>query len=66
VLASFLREVAPGAAEARAALARRRALDGTRLGFYLDEIRPGARELGLSAADLGLEDVLAPLAGGAA
>jgi len=66
VLASFLREVAPGAAEARAALARRRALDGTRLGFYLDEIRPGARELGLSAAALGLEDVLAPLAGGAA
>jgi glycosyltransferase involved in cell wall biosynthesis len=65
-LAAFLREVAAGAPAARAARARRDALEGTRLGFYLDEIRPGARELGLAAAGLGLEDVLAPLAGGVA
>jgi glycosyltransferase involved in cell wall biosynthesis len=65
-LAEFLREVAPQAAAGRAARARREALEGTRLGFYLDEVRPGARELGLAASGLGLEDVLGPLAGGAA
>lgn len=64
-LAAFLHQVAPGAESARDALTRREALDGTRLGFYLDEVRPGARELGLAVAGLGLEDVLAPLAGGA-
>ncbi|MET0552008.1 MAG: glycosyltransferase [Vicinamibacteria bacterium] len=64
-LAAFLRTVAPLAEDARAAQARREALEGTRLGFYLDEVRPGARELGLAASGLGLEDVLAPLAGGA-
>jgi glycosyltransferase involved in cell wall biosynthesis len=65
-LAAFLREVAPQAGAARETRARREALEGTRLGFYLDEIRPGARELGLTVSGLGLEDVLAPLAGGAA
>lgn len=65
-LAAFLREVAAGADADRAGLARREAAEGTRLGFYLDEIRPGARELGLSAAALGLEDLLADIAGGAA
>jgi glycosyltransferase involved in cell wall biosynthesis len=65
-LADFLREVAPGAAVARAERARQAAQEGTRLGFYLDEVRPGARELGLAVSALGLEDVLAPLAGGTA
>lgn len=62
-LAGFLREVAVKAPAAREERLRRGALEGTRLGFYLDEIRPGARELGLSAAALGLEGLLAPLAG---
>ena len=65
-LADFLQEVAADAPAARVARVRRDALEGTRLGFYLDEIRPGARELGLAASGLGLEAVLAPLAGGVA
>jgi glycosyltransferase involved in cell wall biosynthesis len=64
-LAAFLCALAPGAPAERAERARWGDLEGTRLGFYLDELRPGARELGLSAAALGLEGVLAPLAGGA-
>lgn len=63
-LAGFLREVAEGAGAARQTLLAEREADSGRLGFYLDEVRPGARELGLSSAGLGIEALLRELAGG--
>jgi glycosyltransferase involved in cell wall biosynthesis len=64
-LAAFLADVAAQAPQARSALLAERAADSGRLGFFLDEVRPGARELGLSASGLGIEALLGELAGGA-
>jgi hypothetical protein len=62
-LVAFLRQVAEGADAARRTLLAEREADSGRLGFYLDEVRPGARELGLSSAGLGIEALLRELAG---
>jgi len=64
-LAAFLADVAAHADESRSALVAERAADTGRLGFFLDEVRPGARELGLSTGGLGIEALLRELAGGA-
>jgi hypothetical protein len=63
-LAAFLSDLTAQAPRARAELLAERAADAGRLGFFLDEVRPGARELGLSAAGLGIESLLRELAGG--
>jgi glycosyltransferase involved in cell wall biosynthesis len=62
-LAAFLADMAAQAPRARRALLAERAADAGRLGFFLDEVRPGARELGLSAGGLGIEALLRELAG---
>ena len=63
-LAAFLHDVAARAPELRRERESARETDRGRLGFFLDEVRPGARELGLAAGGLALESVLAELAGG--
>jgi glycosyltransferase involved in cell wall biosynthesis len=62
-LSGFLHEIAERAPGARSALGAERAAATGRLGFFLDEVRPGARELGLAAAGLGIEGLLRELAG---
>ncbi len=64
-LAAFLREVGARAGELRRERMAARETATGRLGFFLDEVRPGARDLGLSAGALGLEGVLSELLGGA-
>jgi glycosyltransferase involved in cell wall biosynthesis len=61
-LAGFLRAVEAGKAKALAALEADRAEEGGRLGYLMEEVRGGARDLGLADLRLGLEDLLAPLA----
>ncbi|HUG53097.1 MAG TPA: glycosyltransferase family 4 protein [Vicinamibacteria bacterium] len=63
-LAGFLRAVEKGKAQALEALRADRAEEGGLLGYFMEEVRWGARDLGLADVRLGLEGLLAPLAGG--
>ena len=63
-LAGFLRAVEAGQAQALAALQADRTDEGGLLGYYMEEIRWGARDLGLVDVRLGLEGLLEPLARG--
>ena len=54
-----------GQGPARAALQADRTDEGGLLGYYMEEIRWGARDLGLVDVRLGLEGLLEPLARGA-
>jgi glycosyltransferase involved in cell wall biosynthesis len=62
-LVAFLREVAARAEPLRRAVAEARAGGVGLLGFLAEEVRWGARDLGLHGLDLGLRSLLAPLAG---
>ncbi len=62
-LSRFLEEVAARKAEIMASLAADRAEEGTLLGYLLEEVRWGARDLGLPGVPLGLEPVLRGLLG---
>jgi glycosyltransferase involved in cell wall biosynthesis len=61
-LAAFLSEVEAGKDQALAALRADRADEGGRLGYLMEEVRWGARDLGLADVRLGLEALLRPLA----
>ncbi|HSB62022.1 MAG TPA: hypothetical protein VLI67_09900 [Vicinamibacteria bacterium] len=63
-LLAFLGAVGAGRDEARRRIAADRAEEGTLLGYALEEVRRGARDLGLAGAHLGLEPLLAGLLGG--
>jgi hypothetical protein len=63
MLAGFLHDIASLATGRRRELSAAREAGGGRLGFFLDEVRPGARELGLAAGGLGIEALLRELAG---
>jgi glycosyltransferase involved in cell wall biosynthesis len=65
MLAGFLRAVDAGQEKALAALQADRTDEGGLLGYYMEEIRWGARDLGLVDFRLGLEGLLEPLARGA-
>ena len=65
LLAAFLREVEAGKARTLAALRADRADEGGLLGYFMEEVRGGARDLGLADLRLGLEGLLGPLARGA-
>ncbi len=62
-LVTFLETVAATREEALRALAEDRAPGGL-LGYFVEEVRGGARDLGIADLRLGLEGLLAPLAGG--
>ena len=62
-LAGFLRGVEAGQEAALAALEADRAVEGGLLGYFIEEVRWGARDLGLAELRLGLEGLLEPLAG---
>jgi glycosyltransferase involved in cell wall biosynthesis len=62
-LAGFLLAVEAGQEAARATLEADRAQEGGLLGYFIEEVRWGARDLGLAEVRLGLEGLLAPLAG---
>ena len=64
MLAGFLRAVDAGQRQALAALQADRTDEGGLLGYYMEEIRWGARDLGLVDVRLGLEGLLEPLARG--
>jgi glycosyltransferase involved in cell wall biosynthesis len=61
-LAGFLEEVAARRESLRAEILADRAAEGGLLGFLMEEVRRGARDLGLSRVPLGLEDLLGELA----
>ena len=63
MLADFLNDIASRAEGLRREVLGTREASGGRLGFFLDEVRPGARELGLAAGGLGLDALLRELAG---
>lgn len=63
-LAAFLEDVLAGKGAALHALAADRATDGGLLGYLMEEVRWGARDLGLGGVRLGLDALLAELAGG--
>ena len=63
-LAAFLGAVVARAPEIRAALAADRAEEGTLLGYLMEEVRWGARDLGLPGAPLDLSPLLEGLLGG--
>jgi glycosyltransferase involved in cell wall biosynthesis len=63
-LAEFLRAVEAGKTEALRALEADRAQAGGLLGYFMEEVGWGARDLGLVSLRLGLEGLLAPLARG--
>jgi hypothetical protein len=65
MLAGFLHAVDAGQEQALAALQADRTDEGGLLGYYMEEIRWGARDLGLVDVRLGLEGLLEPLARGA-
>jgi glycosyltransferase involved in cell wall biosynthesis len=65
ILAGFLRAVDAGQEKALTALQADRTDEGGLLGYYMEEIRWGARDLGLVDVRLGLEGLLEPLARGA-
>lgn len=62
-LAAFLRQVHARREALTRALAAERAPEGTLLGYLMEEVRWGARELGLPGVQLGLGPVLGRLAG---
>jgi len=62
-LIGFLSSVAEGREEALRVIAADRADEGTLLGYALEEVRWGARDLGLVGLRLGLEPLLADLLG---
>jgi glycosyltransferase involved in cell wall biosynthesis len=62
-LATFLEEVASRKEPLRAEILADRAEGSSLLGFLIEEVRGGARDLGLSRVPLGLRDLLAELAG---
>jgi glycosyltransferase involved in cell wall biosynthesis len=64
-LAGFLHAVEAGQAHALAALQADRTDEGGLLGYFMEEVRWGARDLGLVDVRLGLEGLLEPLARGA-
>lgn len=64
LLAGFLQEVRAGKEVALPLLAAERPAEGSLLGYLVEEVRWGARDLGLSGVHLGLEPLLAELAGG--
>jgi hypothetical protein len=63
-LASFLQDVASRKAALVAALAPRRAPEGSLLAYLLDEVRRAALDLGLSGFAIGHEDLLEGLVAG--
>ena len=63
-LVAFLREVLARKPTLLAALAEDRADPHTLLGYLKEEVRWGARDLGLAGVHLGLDELLAELAGG--
>lgn len=64
-LLALAREVARTGAESLRAFAADRAEEGTLLAWALEEVRGGARDLGLVGLPLGLEPLVGPLLGGA-
>jgi glycosyltransferase involved in cell wall biosynthesis len=64
-LAGFLRAVEAGKSQALAALQADRTDEGGLLGYFMEEVRSGARDLGLAEVRLGLEGLFEPLARGA-
>ena len=62
-LAAFLEEVAARKEPLRAGILADRAAEGGLLGFLMEEVLWGARDLGLSRVPLGLEELLGELAG---
>ena len=64
-LAGFLRAVEGGKSQALAALKADRTDAGGLLGYFMEEVRGGARDLGLAEVRLGLEGLFEPLARGA-
>jgi glycosyltransferase involved in cell wall biosynthesis len=64
-LCAFLDEVLSRARPLREAVEEARRAGEGLLGFFSEEVRAGARDLGLHGVDLGLRPLLAPLAGGA-
>ena len=64
-LAGFLGSVEGGKERAVASLQADRATEGGLMGYLMEEVRWGARDLGLVDVRLGLEGLLAPLARGA-
>jgi glycosyltransferase involved in cell wall biosynthesis len=63
-LAAFLLEVAERREPLRAEVLADRAGRGGLLGFLMEEVRWGARDLGLSRVPVGLEELLGSIAGG--
>jgi glycosyltransferase involved in cell wall biosynthesis len=64
-LAGFLSAVEAGKSQALAALQADRTDESGLLGYLMEEVRWGARDLGLADVRLGLEGLLEPLARGA-
>jgi len=60
-LHAFLAEAHQRKDELSAAIAQDRAEPGTMLGYFKEEVRWGARDLGLTGAHLGLDDLLSDL-----
>jgi glycosyltransferase involved in cell wall biosynthesis len=63
-LAGFLEDVSRRKDALRAEILADRAAEGGLLGFMMEEVRWGARDLGLSRVPLGLEELLGPIARG--
>jgi hypothetical protein len=64
-LVALARVVSSTSADARLAFAADRAEEGTLLAWALEEVRGGARDLGLVGLPLGLEPLVGPLLGSA-
>jgi hypothetical protein len=62
-LALFLEDVARRKDSLRAEILADRAAEGGLLGFLMEEVRWGARDLGLSRVPLGLRELLGAIAG---
>lgn len=62
-LAFFLEEVRRGKSASLAKLAAEAAPEGTLLGYFLEEVRWGARDLGLAGVHLGVAPLLAQISG---
>jgi glycosyltransferase involved in cell wall biosynthesis len=62
-LVAFLEDVARRKDALRAEILADRAAEGGLLGFLMEEVRWGARDLGLSRVPLGLKDLLGTIAG---
>jgi hypothetical protein len=63
-VSALVREAARTSEDARRAFAADRAEEGTVLAWALEEVRGGARDLGLVGLPLGLEPLVSPLFGG--